>query len=155
MDVSISCHRRAHVGADRRSVNQICTGNALGIDPTHVPRQALAGCLRLECRNERLEYQRRLTRTRNARHRDQATARDINFERLDGMDGIGRHADMAPVEHFLVGHLRAQALGLCAQKRGDAAALRLFDLVHRASGNHITAACSGNGAHLNQIVGFR
>ena len=31
----------------------------------------------------------------------------------------------------------------------------MFDLVYRARGNHITAACSGNGTHLNQIVGFR
>ena len=62
---------------------------------------------------------------------------------------------MPLVEHFLVSHLRTQALGLCAQKRGDAAALRLFDLVHRTSGDHITAARSGNGAHLDQIVGFR
>ena len=117
--------------------------------------QALAGRLRLERRNERLEHQRRLTRTRNARHRDQATARDIDFERLDGMDGIGRHADMALVEHFVVSHLRPQALGLRAQKRGDAAALRLFDLVHRTCSDNITAACSGNGAHLDQIVSFR
>ena len=155
MDVGISCHRRAYVGADRRSVNQVCTGNAFGIDPTHVPRQALAGCLRLKRRDERLEHQRRLARTRNARHRDQATAWDIDFERLDGMDGIGRHADMALVEHFVVSHLRPQALGLRAQKRGDAAALRLFDLVHRTRSDHITAACSGNGAHLDEIIGFR
>lgn len=126
MDVGISRHRRAHVGADGRSVNQICASNALGIDPTHVPRQALAGCLRLECRNERLEHQRRLARTRNARHRNQATARDIDFERLDGMDGIGCHADVTLVEHFLVSHLRAQALGLGAQKRRDAAAPQLL-----------------------------
>ena len=71
------------------------------------------------------------------------------------MDGIGRHADMALVEHFLVSHLRTQALRFCAQKWGDAAALRLFDLVHSARGDHIAAACSGNGAHLDQIVGFR
>ena len=114
MDVGISRHRRAHVGADRRGVNQVCARDALGIDPTHVPRQALASCLRLECRNERLEHQRRLARARNARHRDETAARDIDFEWLDGMNGIGRHADMAPVEHFLVSHLRAQALGVCA-----------------------------------------
>ena len=155
MDVGISRHRRAHVGADRRSVNQICTGNAFGIDPAHMFWQALAGCLRLKRRDERLEHQRCLARTRNARHRDQATARDVDFERLDGMNGIGRHADMALVEHSVVSHLRTHALGVCAQKRGDAAALRLLDLVHRASGNHITAACSGNGTHLDQIVGFR
>ena len=155
MDIGIGRYRRAHVGADGRGINQVGTRNALGIDPTHVPRQAFACRLRLECRDERLEHQRRLTRTRNARHRNQATARDIDFERLDGMDGIGRHADMAPVEHFLVSHLRAQALGVCAQKRRDAAALRLFDLSHRTGSDHITAACSGNGAHLDQIVGFR
>ena len=154
MDVGISRHRRAHVGADRRSVNQVCAGDAFGIDPTHMFWQALAGRLRLERRNERLEHQRRLTRTRNARHRDKAAARDIDFERLDGMDGIGCHADMSLVEHFVVSHLRTQTLGVRSQKRRDAAALRLFDLVHRASGNHITAACSGNGAHLDQIVGF-
>ena len=154
MDVGISCHRRAYVGADRRSVNQVCTGNAFGIDPTHVPRQALAGCLRLECGNERLEHQRRLARTRYARHRDKAAARDIDFERLDGMDGIGCHADMALVEHFVVSHLRPQALGLRAQKRSDAAAPRLLDLICRARGDHITAARSGNGAHLDQIVSF-
>ena len=125
------------------------------VSTTHVPRQALASCLRLERRNECLEHQRRLTRTRNARHRDQATARDIDFERFDGMDGIGRHADMAPVEHFVVSHLRPQALGLRAQKRGDAAVLRLLDLIHRTGGDHITAARSGNGAHLDQIIGFR
>ena len=155
MDVGIGRHRRAHVGADGRSVNQVCAGNTFGIDPTHVSRQAPAGCLRLERRDERLEHERRLTRTRNARHRDKAAARDIDFEWLDGMDGIGRHADMALVEHFLVSHLRTQALGLRTQKRGDAAALRLFDLVYRTSGDHIAAACSGNGAHLDQIVGFR
>ncbi len=155
MDVGISCHRRAHVGADRRSVNQVCAGNAFGIDPTHVPRQALAGRLRLECRDERLEHQRRLARTRNTRNRNETAARDIDFKRLDGMDGIGRHADMALVEHFVVSHLRTHALGVCAQKRGDAAALRLLDLVHRTCSDHITAACSGNGAHLDQIVGFR
>ena len=33
--------------------------------------------------------------------------------------------------------------------------VRLLDLVHRTSGDHIAAACSGNGAHLDQIVGFR
>ena len=60
--------------------------------------QALAGRLRLECRNERLEHQRRLARTRNARHRDKTAARNIDFERFDGMDGIGRHADMTVVE---------------------------------------------------------
>ena len=155
MDVGISRHRRAHVGADGRSVNQICAGNALGIDPTHVPRQALAGCLRLECRDKRLEHQRRLARARNARHRDKAAARDIDFERLDGMDGIGRHADVALVEHFVVSHLWAQALGLCAQKRSDAAAPRLLDLVYCTGSDHVTAACSGDGAHIDQIVGFR
>ena len=117
--------------------------------------QALAGCLRLKRRDERLEHQRRLARTRNARNRNKAAARDINFERLNGMDGIGCHANMPLVEHFLVSHLRTQALGLCAQKRGDAAALRLFDLVHRTCSDHFTAARSGNGAHLDQIVGFR
>ena len=71
------------------------------------------------------------------------------------MDGIGRHADMAPVKHFVVRHLRTQALRLRAQKWGDAAALRFFDLAYRARGDHIAAACSGNGAHLDQIVGFR
>ncbi len=155
MDVSIGRYRRAHVGADGRGVNQVGAGNALGIDPTHVPRQALASCLRLECRDERLEHQRRLARTRNTRNRNQATARDIDFERLDGMDGIGRHADMALVEHFVVSHLRTQALGLGAQKRRDATALRLLDLVYRTSGDHIAAARSGNGAHLDKIVGFR
>ena len=155
MDVGIGCHRRANIGANGRSVNQVGAGNAFGIDPTHVSRQALASCLRLKRRDERLEHQRRLTRTRNARHRDKAAARDIDFERLDGMDGIGRHADMALVEHFVVSHLRTQALGLGAQKRRDATALRLLDLVYRTSGDHIAAACSGNGAHLDQIVGFR
>ena len=71
------------------------------------------------------------------------------------MDGIGCHADMSLVEHFLVSHLRTHALGLCAQKRGDAAAPRLFDLVHRTCSDHVTATCSGNGAHLDQIVSFR
>ena len=155
MDVGISRHRRANIGADGRGINQICAANALGIDPTHVSWQALAGCLRLECRNERLEHQCRLARTRNARHRDKATARDIDFERLDGVDGIGCHADMSLVEHVVVSHLRTQALGLCAQKRSDAAAPRLLDLVYRACGNHIAAACSGDGAHLDQVVGFR
>ncbi len=122
MDVGIGCDRRAHVGADGRSVNQVCAGNTLGIDPTHVPRQALASCLRLECRDERLEHQCRLARTRNARYRDKAAARDIDFERFDGMDGLGCHADMALIEHVVVSHLRTQALGLCAQKRRDAAA---------------------------------
>ena len=120
-----------------------------------MPRQALASCLRLECRDERLKHQRRLTRTRNTRHRDETATRDIDFERLDGMDGIGRHADMALVEHFVVNHLRTQALGLGAQKRRDTAVLRLLNLVYRTSGDYIAAACSGNGAHLNQIVGFR
>lgn len=119
---------------------------------THVPRQALASCLRLKCRNERLEHERRLTRTRNARYRDKAAARDINLERLDGMDGIGCHADMSLVEHFVVSHLRTQALELGAQKRRDTAALRLLDLVYRTSGDYTAAACSGNGAHLDQIV---
>ena len=114
MDVGISCHRRAHVGADRRSVNQVGTCNALGIDPAHVAWQALASCLRLKRRDERLEYQRRLARTRNARHRDETAARDIDFERLYGMNGIGRHADVTLVEHFVVSHLRPQALGVCA-----------------------------------------
>ena len=155
MNVGISRHCRAHVGADRRSVNQVCAGNAFGIDPAHMFWQALAGCLRLKRRDERLEHQRRLARTRNARNRNKAAARDINFERLNGMDGIGCHANMPLVEHFLVSHLRTQALGLCAQKRGDAAALRLFDLVHRTCSDHFTAARSGNGAHLDQIVGFR
>ena len=155
MDVGISRYRRAHVGADGRSVNQICAANTLGIDPTHVPRQALASCLRLKCRNKRLEHERRLTRTRNARYRDKAAARDINLERLDGMDGIGCHADMSLVEHFVVSHLRTQALGLGAQKRRDTAALRLLDLVYRTNGDYTAAACSGNGAHLDQIVGFR
>ena len=117
--------------------------------------QALASCPGLKRRNERLEHQRRLARARNARHRDKTAARDIDFERLDGMDGIGCHADVALVEHFLVSHLRTQALRLGAQKRRDATALRLLDLVHRTSGDHIAAACSGNGAHLDQIVGFR
>ena len=95
MDVGIGRYRRAHVGTDGRGVNQVGTRNALGIDPTHVPRQTLASCLRLKRRDERLEHQRRLTRTRNTRHRDKAAARDIDFEWFDGMDGIGRHADMA------------------------------------------------------------
>ena len=112
MDVGIGRHRRAHVGTDGRGVNQVGTRNALGIDPTYVSRQALAGCLRLERRDERLEHERRLTRTRNTRHRNQAAARDIDFERPNGMDGIGRHADMTLVEHFVVSHLRTQALGL-------------------------------------------
>ena len=155
MNVGIGRYRRAYVGADGRSVNQICAANALGIDPTHVPRQALASCLRLKCRNERLEHERRLTRTRNARYRDKAAARDINLEQLDGMDGIGCHADMSLVEHFVVSHLRTQALELGAQKRRDTAALRLLDLVYRTSGDYTAAACSGNGAHLDQIVGFR
>ena len=60
MDVGIGRYRRAHVGTDGRGVNQVGTCNALGIDPAHVARQALAGCLRLKCRDERLEYQRRL-----------------------------------------------------------------------------------------------
>ena len=154
MDVGISRHRRAHVGADGSGVNQVGAGNAFGIDPAHVSWQTLAICLRLECRNERLEHQCRLARTRNARHRNETAARDIDFERFDGMDGIGCHTDVALVEHFLVSHLRTQALGLGAQKRGDAAALRLLDLVYRASGNHITTTRSGNGAHLDQIVGF-
>ena len=155
MDVGISRHRRAHVGADGRGVNQVGACDALGVDPAHMAWQALTSCLSLERRDERLEHQRRLTRTRNARHRDQATARDIDFERFDGMDGIGRHADMAPVEHFVISHLRPQALGLRAQKRGNAAVLRLLDLIHRTGGDHITAARSGNGAHLDQIIGFR
>ena len=155
MDVGIGRYRRAHVGANGCGVNQVGAGNAFGIDPAHMAWQALASCLDLKRRDERLEHQRRLTRTRNTRNRDQATARDIDFERLDGMDGIGCHADVAPVEHFVVSHLRTQALGLCAQKRGDAAALRLLDLVYRTSGDHIAAACSGDGAHLDQIVGFR
>ena len=62
---------------------------------------------------------------------------------------------MSLVEHVVVSHLRTQALGLCAQKRSDAAAPRLLDLVYRACSNHIAAACSSNGTHLNQIVGFR
>ena len=95
MDVSIGRYRRAHVGANGRGVNQVGARDALGIDPTHVPRQALAGRLRLERRDERLEHQCRLARTRNTRHRDKAAARDIDFEWFDGMDGIGRHADMA------------------------------------------------------------
>ena len=70
------------------------------------------------------------------------------------MDGIGRHADVALVEHFVVSHLRTQALGVRAQKRRDAATLRLFDLTHRTGGDYMTAACSGNGTHLDQIVGF-
>ena len=155
MDVGIGRYRRAHVGADRCSVNQVCACDTLSVDPAHMAWHALASCLGLKRRDECLEHQRRLTRTRNARHRDKATARYIDFERFDGMDGIGCHADVALIEHFLVSHLRTHTLGVCAQKRGDAAALRLFDLVHRASGNHITAACSGNGAHLDQIVGFR
>ena len=155
MDIGIGRYRRAHVGADGRGINQVGACDALGIDPAHVGRQALAGRPRLECGNERLEHQRRLARTRYARHRDKAAARDIDFERLDGMDGIGRHADMALVEHFVVSHLRPQALGLRAQKRSDAAALRLLDLSHRTGGDHITASCSGNGAHLDQIIGFR
>ena len=95
MDVGIGRYRRAYVGADGRGVNQVGARDALGIDPTHVPWQALTGCLCLERRDERLEHQRRLARTRNARHRDKAAARDIDFERFDGMDGIGRHVDMA------------------------------------------------------------
>ena len=71
------------------------------------------------------------------------------------MDGIGRHADMALIEHFLVSHLRTRALGLGAQKRRDTAALRLLHLVYPTSSDHIAAACSGNGTHLDQIVGFR
>ena len=71
------------------------------------------------------------------------------------MDSIGCHVDMPLVEHLVVSHLRTQALGLCAQKRSDAAAPRLLDLAYRTSGNHITAVCSGNGAHLDEIVGFR
>ena len=117
--------------------------------------QALASCLRLKRRDERLEHERRLARTRNARHRDETAAWDIDFKRLDGMDSIGRHADMALVEHFLVSHLWAQTLGLGAQKRRDATALRLFDLVYRTSGDHVATARSGNGAHLDQVVGFR
>ena len=155
MDVGIGCHRRANIGANGRSVNQVGAGNAFGIDPAHMAWQAIASCLRLKRRDERLEHERRLTRTRNARYHDKAAARDIDFERFDGMDGIGRHADMSLVEHFVVSHLWAQTLGLCAQKRRDTAALRLFDLVYRTSGDHIAAACSGNGAHLDQIVGFR
>ena len=31
----------------------------------------------------------------------------------------------------------------------------MLDLVYRARSNHIAAACSSNGTHLNQIVGFR
>ena len=155
MDVGIGCHRRAHVGTDGRGVNQVGTRNALGIDPAHVAWQALASCLRLKRRDERLEHQRRLARTRNTRNRDQAAARDIDFKRLDGMDGIGRHADVSLVEHFVVSHLRTQALGLGAQKRRDTAALRLFDLVHRARGDHVTTARSGNGAHLDQIISLR
>ena len=71
------------------------------------------------------------------------------------MDGIGCHADVALVEHFVVSHLRTQALGVCAQKRCDAAALRLLDLVYCTGSDHVAAACSSNGAHLDQIVGFR
>ena len=63
MDVGIGRHRRAHVGANGRGVNQVGARDALGIDPTHVSRQALAGRLRLERRDERLEHQRRLART--------------------------------------------------------------------------------------------
>ena len=155
MDVGISRHRRTHVGADGRGVNQVGTGDTLGVDPTHMFWQAPTGCPRLKRRDERLEHQRRLARTRNARHRDKATARNIDFERLDGMDGIGCHADMALIEHFVVSHLWAQTIGLGAQKRSDAAALRLLDLVYPTSGDHIAAARSGNGAHLDQIVGFR
>ena len=155
MDVGISRHRRTHVGADGRGVNQVGTGDTLGVDPTHMFWQAPTGCPRLKRRDERLEHQRRLARTRNARHRDKTAARNIDFERLDGMDGIGCHADMSLVEHFVVSHLRTQALELGAQKRRDTAALRLLDLVYRTSGDYTAAACSGNGAHLDQIVGFR
>ena len=59
---------------------------------------------------------------------------------------------MTLVEHFVVSHLRAQALGLGAQKRRDTAAPRLFDLAYRTGGDHVAATCSGNGAHLNQII---
>ena len=31
----------------------------------------------------------------------------------------------------------------------------MLDLVYRTGSDHVTAACSGNGAHLDQIVGFR
>ena len=155
MDVGIGRYRRAHVGTDGCGVNQVGACDTLGVDPAHVAWQALTSCLRLKRRDERLKYQRRLTRTRNARHRDKAAARDIDFERLDGMDSIGCQVDMPLVEHFLVSHLRTQALGLGAQKRRDTAALRLLDLVYPTSGDHIAAARSGNGAHLDQIVGFR
>ena len=74
--------------------------------------QALASCPSLERRDERLEHQRRLARARNARHRNETAARDIDFERFNGVDSIGRHTDMALVEHFVVSHLRTQALGL-------------------------------------------
>ena len=33
--------------------------------------------------------------------------------------------------------------------------MRLFDLIHRTGSDHITAARSGNGTHLDQIIGFR
>ena len=59
---------------------------------------------------------------------------------------------MTLVEHFVVSHLRTQALGLGAQKRRDTAVLRLLDLVYRTSGDYVAAACSGNGAHLDQII---
>ena len=155
MNVGIGRYRRAHVGTDGRGVNQVGACDALGVDPAHMAWQTLASCLCLKRRDERLEHERRLTRTRNARHRDQATARDIDFERLDGMDGIGRHTDMALVEHFVVSHLRTQALGHCTQKRSDAAAPRLLDLAYRTCSDHVTAVCSGNGAHLDQIISLR
>ena len=90
----------------------------------------------------------------NARHRDETTARNIDFERFDGMDGLVAMR-MCPWSNI-------SSSVTCGRKRLDSArkngAMRLpcdCSTLYCTGSDHVAAACSSNGAHLDQIVGFR
>ena len=115
---AVRCHGRADVHPNGGRVDQVRAPDTVCGKRRHMLGKLLASrCLR-ERGNERLQHERRLPRTRHARHGNEAASRDIDRERLHGMQPARFQVDSPQVEHFPSLRLRASRHAHRPRKKG-------------------------------------
>ena len=109
-------------------------------------------CLR-ERGNERLQHERRLPRTRHARHGNEAASRDIDRERLHRMQPARFQVNPSHVEHFPSLCARASHHALRPRKKGAYnRGIVAGNLVNRALRNHRAAVRTCGRSHFHKVV---
>ena len=154
MHVGIGCNRRPDVHADWRRIDELRLTDALSRDRADVRGQCRPVDRGPERREQALEHERRLARTRHARHHRESPLRNPHAQRFDRMDRLRLKQDFAMLEKTVSRRLRPHDRGSPRQIGPDHRIGIRLDLSDASFGNDATALAARLRAHLDDPIGL-